>query len=64
MQIVDEVITFMVAGFHTSGYMFTWMLWYLAENPASQERLWEELKQEVGGECGDRLREYAWRSDT
>ena len=64
MQIVDEVITFMVAGFHTSGYMFTWMLWYLAENPTSQERLWEELKQEVGGECGDRLRDYAWRSDT
>ena len=54
----------MVAGFHTSGYMLTWMLWYLAENPASQERLWEELKQEVGGECGDKLREYAWRSDT
>ena len=36
----------------------------LSDNPTSQERLWEELKQEVGGECGDRLREYAWRNDT
>ena len=36
----------------------------LAENPASQDRLWEEIKQEVGGECGDRLLKYAWRSDT
>ena len=54
----------MVAGFHTSGYAFTWMLWYLADNPTSQHKLWQEIKQEVGGECGDRLREYAWRNDT
>ena len=54
----------MVGGFHNSAYMFTWMMYYLAVNPASQEKLWEELKQEVGGECGDRLREYVRRSDT
>lgn len=54
----------MVGGFHTSGYMMTWLLWYLAANPASQDRLFEELQQEVGGECGEKLKNYALRSDT
>ena len=61
---MPDVISFMVAGFHATGYMLTWMLWYLADNPTSQDSLWEELKQEVGGERGDRLMEYAWRNDT
>ena len=54
----------MVGGFHTSGYMMTWLLWYLANNLASQDRLHAELLKEVGGECGDRLKSYASRSDT
>ena len=40
------------------------MLWYLAENPASQDRLREEIDSEVKGECGERLKEYARRNDT
>ncbi len=59
-----DVLSFMVGGFHTSGYLMTWLLWYLASNPASQERLVEELRREVGGECGDRLKDYALRNDT
>lgn len=54
----------MVGGFHTSGYLMTWLLWYLAANPASQDRLFEELQREVGGECGERLKKYALRTDT
>ena len=54
----------MVGGFHTSGYMMTWLLWYLATNPASQDRLFAELEREVGWECGERLKTYADRSDT
>jgi cytochrome P450 len=40
-----------------------WMLWFLATNPTSQERLLEELQQEVGGECGNKLKAYALRND-
>ncbi len=35
-QIMADVISFLVGGFHTSGYMITWLLWYLADNPQSQ----------------------------
>lgn len=58
------MISFVVGGFHTSGYLMTWLLWYLASNPASQERLRSELVKEVGGECGERLKTYADRTDT
>ncbi len=64
MQIVSDVISFFVGGFHTSGYLLTWLLWYLASNPASQDKLLDELQREVGGECGDRLKAYALRTDT
>ena len=63
-KIVSDVITFMVGGFHTSGYMTTWLLWYLSTNPASQDRLYEELKREVGGDYGEKLKVYSLRSDT
>ena len=62
-QIEADVIS-VVGGFHTTGYLMTWLLWYLASNPASQDRLLDELKREVGGECGDRLKTYALRTDT
>ena len=64
VQIVSDVISFLVGGFHTSGYLMTWLLWYLAVNPASQDRLRDEVEREVGGECGDRLQTYALRGDT
>ena len=54
----------MVAGFHTSGYLMVWVLWFLAGHPSVQEQLWRELKEEVGGECGQRLQKYAGRKDT
>ena len=49
----------MVGGFHTSGYFMTWLFWYLAEHPAMQEKLVEEVEAEVGGECGEKLKQYA-----
>ena len=42
----------------------TWLLWYLANNPASQKRLLEEIIEEVGGDEGDKLKAYALRTDT
>ena len=64
LQVVSDVISFMVGGFHTSGYMMTWLLWYLSSNPTSQQRLFDEVVREVGGDCRDKLKQYAYRSDT
>ena len=61
---MSDVISFLVGGFHTSGYLMTWMLWYLASNPSSQDRLLDELKREVGGDCDQKLKAYALRTDT
>lgn len=64
LQIVCDVISFFVAAFHTSGYLMTWLLWYLAVNPTSQDRLLDECKREVGEDCGEKLKAYALRTDT
>jgi len=63
-QIVADVLSFTIGGFHTSGYLMTWLLWYLATNPTSQDKLHAELVQEVGGDCGEKLKQYAFRADT
>ena len=53
----------MIGGFHTSGYFITWLFWNLATHPSVQEKVREEIEGAVGGECGDRLKEYALKSD-
>ena len=53
IQIISDVISFLVGRFYNSGYMMTWLLWYMAINPDSQQRLLDEVKKEVGGDCGD-----------
>ena len=42
-HICDEVITVFVAGFHTTGNLLTWALYYLAKHSDVQERLFDEL---------------------
>ena len=63
-QIISDALSFMVGGFHTSGYFMTWLFWYLAKNPAVQEKLVEEVEAEVGGECGEKLKKYALNPNT
>lgn len=64
VQIVADTISFMVGGLNITGSLLTWILWYLAENPTSQDRLRIEIDSEVKGEHGEKLREYAGCSDT
>ena len=52
-------MAFMIGGFHTSGNFIVWLLWFLATHPEVQQRVWEEVDKETGGERGDRLRSYA-----
>ncbi|CAF1278338.1 unnamed protein product [Adineta ricciae] len=42
-HICDEVITMFVGGFHTTGNLLTWILYYLAKDQSVQQRLYEEL---------------------
>ena len=42
----------------------TWMIWYLANHQDSQQRLLEEVQQEVGGDCGEKLKDYSYSSNT
>jgi len=64
VQVESDVISFLVGGFHTSGYLMTWMLWYLGKHPQTQQRLLKEVKQEVGGDLGDKLKAYAYNTNT
>nr|KAG5691795.1 hypothetical protein BaRGS_003191 [Batillaria attramentaria] len=43
-----EAITYMVAGFHTTGNLLTWAIYFLAKNPDMQEQLYEEIKSQLG----------------
>jgi cytochrome P450 family 20 subfamily A len=44
-HICDEVITMFVGGFHTTGNLLTWILYYLAKDQDIQRRLLDELVQ-------------------
>ncbi|CAF1048546.1 unnamed protein product [Rotaria sp. Silwood1] len=42
-HICDEVITMLVGGFHTTGNLLTWILYYLGKDENIQQRLFDEL---------------------
>jgi cytochrome P450 family 20 subfamily A len=44
-HICDEVVTMFVGGFHTTGNLLTWILYYLAKDENVQQRLLDELIQ-------------------
>jgi cytochrome P450 family 20 subfamily A len=44
-QIVSEVITFLVGGFHTTGNALAWALIYLAQNPKVQAEVQREVSE-------------------
>ena len=45
--IISDMIT-VLGGFHTSGYYLTWLLLFLAEHPATQDRLVREGRERWG----------------
>ena len=61
--ILWDLITFM-GGFHTSGYFGLWVFYYLAQYPQIQEKLFHDIKDKVGDDCGEKLKAYALTSNT
>ncbi|KAL9966277.1 hypothetical protein ACROYT_G024326 [Oculina patagonica] len=49
-EMSDNVITFLVGGFHTTGFMMTWCLYYLTKHPEIQEKVFAELEEVLGDE--------------
>ncbi|CAI5481942.1 unnamed protein product [Closterium sp. Yama58-4] len=58
-QLVDECITFLVAGHETTAKLLTWGVYLLARFPEWQQRLREEVWQVMGehGDAGKRTKE-------
>ncbi len=61
--VLNDMVTFL-GGFHTASYFMTWALTYLAQYPNIQETLYQEIEEQVGGECGDKLKAYALTSSS
>lgn len=41
----DNTISFLIGGFHTTGYMMTWCLYFLTKHPEVQEKVYKELQE-------------------
>ncbi len=48
-ELIDNLLTFVVAGHETTANALTWALWLLANDPAATERLVNEVKAVCGG---------------
>ncbi|XP_078321122.1 cytochrome P450 20A1-like [Crassostrea virginica] len=47
-QIFCDSLTFIVGGFHTTGNLLTWALYFLATHQDVQEKVYKEIKQVLG----------------
>lgn len=62
-EILSDIITFL-GGFHTGGYFVMWTFLYLAKHPHVQNRLVQEVEENVCGDTGKKLRAYILASNT
>ncbi|XP_031573133.1 cytochrome P450 20A1-like [Actinia tenebrosa] len=49
-ELEDDILTFMIGGFHTTGNMMIWCFYYLALHPEVQEKVYQELIEVLGEE--------------
>ena len=54
----------MVGGLHTSGYLLVWTTHYLTLNEDVYDKLIEEMKERVGSDQSEKLKNYAYDKDT
>ncbi len=60
---MDEALTFMVGGLHTSGYFLIWIIHYLSLYPDVKEKLMNEMRERVGEDQGTNLKNYVYSTD-
>ena len=61
--VLSDMVTYM-AGFHTVSYYATWTFIYLAKYRDVQEKLFEEIKQKVNGDCNEKLKAYTFTANS
>ena len=59
-----DTVTFLVAGIHTSNYLLVWSVYYLTLNAPILEKLVSEMKEKVGRDRQERLKEYVFSGST
>ncbi|XP_065890921.1 cytochrome P450 20A1-like isoform X4 [Dysidea avara] len=63
-QIIADGITFMIGGLHTSGYLLYWTVHHLMLNEDIYHKLVKEMKEQVGADRGDKLKQYVYDQNT
>ena len=53
----------MVGGLHTSGYFLVWVIHYMSLNPDIAARLMKEMKEEVGDDRDQKLKDYVYSTN-
>ncbi|KAJ8024894.1 Cytochrome P450 20A1 [Holothuria leucospilota] len=46
--LLDDAVTYMIGGFHTSGHLLAWTLYFLAKHKDEQEKVFQEVISVVG----------------
>ncbi|KAG1681729.1 Cytochrome P450 20A1 [Nymphon striatum] len=59
-QILVDSLSYMIGGFHTSGILLTWIIYFLCLNPEIQDRVYDELievldDQHITAACASQL---------
>lgn len=49
-HIVDTFITYLIGGFHTTGYLLSWVLYFICLHPEIEEKLYKEIVEILGDE--------------
>ncbi|XP_064627811.1 cytochrome P450 20A1-like [Lineus longissimus] len=52
-QLRSDAITYLIGGFHTTGNLLSWAIYFLASHPDAQEKLYEEIKAVLGDDDVD-----------
>jgi cytochrome P450 family 20 subfamily A len=63
-QIFADCLSFMVGGFHTSGYLLVWSIYYLSSHPDIFAKLLDEMKDRVGANQTHKLKDYVYSTNT
>ena len=56
-------MSFMVGGLHTSALLLVWVIHYMSLNPEIAARLIKEMREEVGDDRDQKLKDYVYSTN-